>query len=70
MAEQHPSLKLILAHWGGGLPFFENNQRLKKRLSNVYYDTSASPLLYASSVFRQVIMLWASIKLFLDLIIH
>ena len=55
MAEQHPSLKLILAHWGGGLPFFENNQRLKKRLRNVYYDTSASPLLYASSVFRQVI---------------
>ena len=55
MAEQHPLLKLILAHWGGGLPFFENNQRLKKRLRNVYYDTSASPLLYASSVFRQVI---------------
>lgn len=55
MAEQHPLLKLILAHWGGGLPFFENNQRLKKRLRNVYYDTSASPLLYAPAVFRQVI---------------
>lgn len=55
MAEQHPMLTLILAHWGGGLPFFENNQRLKKRLSKVYYDTSASPLLYAPTVFRQVI---------------
>lgn len=55
MAEQHPMLTLILAHWGGGLPFFENNLRLKKRLSKVYYDTSASPLLYAPTVFRQVI---------------
>lgn len=55
MAEQHPLLTLILAHWGGGLPFFENNQRLKKRLNKVYYDTSASPLLYAPTVFRQVI---------------
>ena len=55
MAEQHPLLRLILAHWGGGLPFFENNERLKKRLRNVYYDTSASPLLYAPTVFRQVI---------------
>ena len=55
MAEQHPLLKLILAHWGGGLAFFENNPRLKKLLRNVYYDTSASPLLYAPSVFRQVI---------------
>jgi hypothetical protein len=55
MAEAHPDLKLILAHWGGGLPFFELNPRLRKALKNVYYDTSATPLLYAPTIFRRMI---------------
>lgn len=55
MAEGHPKLKLILAHWGGGLPFYEHNPRVRKALGNVYYDTAASPLLYRPSVFRSVI---------------
>ncbi|MDP4609593.1 MAG: amidohydrolase family protein [Opitutales bacterium] len=54
-AEAHPDLKIILAHWGGGLPFFEANPRLRKSLKNVYYDTAASPLLYEPTVFRSVI---------------
>ncbi len=54
-AEGHPDLKIILAHWGGGLPFFESNPQLRKSLKNVYYDTAASPLLYDASVFRSVI---------------
>ncbi|MEM1222937.1 MAG: amidohydrolase family protein [Verrucomicrobiota bacterium] len=55
MAEQAPELKIVLAHWGGGLPFFEQNPRLRKLLSNVYYDTSASPLLYDHKIFKRVI---------------
>lgn len=55
MAELHPRLKIILAHWGGGLPFFEENPKLKEALRNVYYDCSASPLLYEPSIFRRVI---------------
>lgn len=55
MAESHPKLKLILAHWGGGLAFFEHNPRLRKTLRNVYYDTAASPLLYEPSIFRNLI---------------
>lgn len=55
MAEAHPELKLILAHWGGGLAFFELNPRLRKALKNVYYDTSATPLLYEPSIFRRLI---------------
>lgn len=55
MAEAHPKLKLILAHWGGGLAFFELNPRLRKTLKNVYYDTSATPLLYEPSIFRRLI---------------
>ncbi len=55
MAEARPELKLILAHWGGGLGFFELNPRLRKALKNVYYDTSATPLLYEPSIFRRMI---------------
>lgn len=51
MAEQTPGLKLILAHWGGGLPF-QTTQNLP---GNLYFDCSASPLLYSMDVFRQVI---------------
>lgn len=46
LACRYPSLKLILAHWGGGLLFYEMMPPVKKQLANVYYDTAASPLLY------------------------
>ena len=54
IAEAHPGLKMILAHWGGGLPFFERNPRIRKVLKNVWYDTAASPLLYHHDIFRTV----------------
>lgn len=46
LAERFPSLCLILAHWGGGLFFYEMMPEVRKALSNVFYDTAASPLLY------------------------
>ena len=55
MAKSHPNLKLILAHWGGGLAFCEHNPRLRKVLKNVYYDTAASPLIYEPSIFRAIV---------------
>ena len=55
MACKNPQLKIILAHWGGGLAFFELNPALRKNLKNVYYDTAASPLLYEPSIFRHMI---------------
>ena len=51
-ALQHPELKIIYAHWGGGLFFYELMPELKKQLQNVYYDTSAGPFLYHNSVYR------------------
>ncbi|MCH2036090.1 MAG: amidohydrolase [Puniceicoccaceae bacterium] len=54
-AEGHPKLCMILAHWGGGLAFFEQNPRIRKILKNVYYDCAASPLLYDASIFRNII---------------
>lgn len=55
MATAAPDLKLILAHWGGGLAFFEQNPKLRKRLHNVYYDCAASPLLYDMRIFKQMV---------------
>jgi predicted TIM-barrel fold metal-dependent hydrolase len=48
---QFPDLKLIIAHWGGGLPYFELMPEVRKACRNVYYDTAASPLLYTPSIF-------------------
>ena len=50
-----PKLKLVLAHWGGGFPFYELMRSVRKISTNVYYDTAASPLLYSSKIFRTVI---------------
>jgi predicted TIM-barrel fold metal-dependent hydrolase len=46
LACRYPELKLILAHWGGGLFFYELMPRVRQALRNVWYDTAASPLLY------------------------
>ncbi|RME75823.1 MAG: amidohydrolase [Chloroflexi bacterium] len=52
LAEQYPDLKLILAHLGGLLPFYELNRTVRKIMRNVYYDTAAIPLLYRPEVYR------------------
>lgn len=44
LAQAKPLLKIILAHWGGGLPFYELMPDLRKSLTNVYYDTAGSPV--------------------------
>ena len=55
LATEYPELKLILAHWGGLLPFYELMRGVHKRLKNVYYDTAATPLLYRQEVYRAVV---------------
>ena len=53
LAERYPELKLILAHWGGGLLFNELMPSARKALRNVWYDTAASPLVYPTDrIFR------------------
>ncbi len=49
LASEYPDLKLILAHWGGGLLFYEIAPTVRCVLSNVWYDTAASPLLYPTA---------------------
>ncbi len=52
LAENFPDLKIVLAHWGGGLPFYELMPEVRAALRNVYYDTAASNYLYDPSIFR------------------
>lgn len=54
LAQRHPAVRFVFAHWGGLLPFFELNRAAAKPLANVWYDTAASPLLYRPEVFRLV----------------
>jgi len=49
-----PNLKLVCAHWGGGLPFYALMPEVAKALSNVFFDTAATNFLYRPQIFRQV----------------
>ncbi|MHB0866327.1 MAG: amidohydrolase family protein [Thermoleophilia bacterium] len=51
-ALKHPQLKLIYAHWGGGLPFYELMPDVREALANVWYDCAASPFLYQPAIYR------------------
>ena len=45
-------LKVILAHLGGGLPFYELMPEVGQALSDAWYDTAAVPFLYKSGVYN------------------
>jgi predicted TIM-barrel fold metal-dependent hydrolase len=50
--EDHPSLKIILAHMGGGICFYEFMPEIRKSCSLVYYDLAAVPFLYSEAIYR------------------
>jgi uncharacterized protein len=58
-----PDLKLVCAHWGGGLPFYALMPEVKTALKNVYFDTAASPFLYTPQVYGQVAQLVGADKI-------
>jgi predicted TIM-barrel fold metal-dependent hydrolase len=49
-----PDLRLVCAHWGGGLPFYALMPEVGSALDNVWFDTAASPFLYRPQIFRHV----------------
>jgi len=49
-----PDLKLVCAHWGGGLPFYALMPEVAKALTNVFFDTAATVFLYQPQIFKQV----------------
>ncbi len=48
----HPDVKVVFAHWGGGLFFYELMPELREKYKNVYYDTAASTFLYAPRIYE------------------
>lgn len=52
LARTHPAVTFIFAHWGGLLPMYMLNAEVRRDLRNVYFDTSASPLMYDVRVYR------------------
>lgn len=49
-----PDLKLVCAHWGGGLAFYALMPEVAKALSNVFFDTAATAFLYRPQIFEEV----------------
>ena len=52
LARRFPRTTFVLAHWGGQLPLKDPAVR---ELTNVYYDTAASPLLYDATIWGRFI---------------
>ena len=55
---RYPHNRLILAHWGGGL-FFYNllKKEVRQTLANVWFDTAASPFLYQPDIYARAVEL-------------
>ena len=58
-------LKIVCAHWGGGLPFYALMPEVTEELKNVYFDSAATPFLYKVEIFQIVRDLVGSEKILL-----
>ncbi len=64
LVRRFPQNKIVLAHWGGGLFFYQLlKKEVKASLQNVYFDTAASPYLYDPDVYRVACELVGSEKI-------
>jgi len=49
-----PNLKIVCAHWGGGLPFYALMPEVAKALTSVFFDTAATVFLYKPGIFEHM----------------
>lgn len=59
----YPEITIVCAHWGGGLPFYALMPEVKEALGNVFFDTAATPFLYAPRVYGQAVQLVGAEKI-------
>lgn len=52
--QANPNLRVVMAHWGGGLPFYELMPEIATIARNVWYDSAASTYLYDFAIFARV----------------
>ncbi len=53
LAKEFPENKIVLAHWGGGIFFFNLlKKEVRENLKNVWFDTAASPFLYVPEIYQ------------------
>jgi hypothetical protein len=58
MVKRFSKTKIVLAHWGGGLFFYSLMKRdVKESLTNVFFDTAASPFLYDPEIYQFAVRL-------------
>jgi predicted TIM-barrel fold metal-dependent hydrolase len=55
--ENAQGVKVVLAHWGGGIFLYEAMPELREKFHNVYYDTAASPFLYSEAIYHAALAL-------------
>ena len=51
LARAFPEVAFIFAHFGGGIPFYALMPEVADSLSNVYFDSAATPYLYRPEVY-------------------
>ena len=51
LLEMVQDVPIVLAHWGGGLPFYELMPEIEAHTRTTYYDTAATPYLYTPQVY-------------------
>jgi predicted TIM-barrel fold metal-dependent hydrolase len=58
--------RIILAHWGGGIFFYSLlKKEVRDTLTNVWFDTAASPYLYQPSIYSLAIQMAGADKVLL-----
>jgi uncharacterized protein len=64
LIQSFPDTKFVLAHWGGGLWWYQLLKReVREVLKNVYVDTAASPFLYRPEIFRYAVEILGAHKI-------
>ena len=64
LIKSFPAVCFILAHWGGGLWWYQLMKReVEKVLTNTYFDTAASPFLYRPEIYGFAVKILGSKKI-------
>ncbi len=58
-----PDVDIIMAHWGGGLLFYELMPEVARACERVYYDTAASIFLYSANVYPSAVQIIGADKI-------